>query len=225
MIKYYLIGEVHGTNECPKACLDLLVKKNIKQLALEFGKNLQPELDAFLNDELAVEDLTIFKNPEDTRASKAMRDLIQQAKEKKIKLYFIDTWYSTPDQDKIMAENLMEIEGKVAYFCGAAHASKRPICFDSDSILFNMFKNGTLKTCGSFLPEEKTTSYRVDALEGGEIYNQQIEEYITGNKRLIGMLGSRKFPIIIHSRGKRYDYTYLVKQFTPSINFYKLQQP
>ncbi len=221
MIKYYLIGESHGTKECPDACIDLLVKEDICQLALEFGYNLQPELDEYLNDERNVEDLTIFKNPFDTRASEAMKNLIVAAKDSDLMIYFVDDYTGSPDQDKIMADNLKKIEGKVAFFCGAAHASKKPLKFDPDSIMYPRFKNGVMQTCGSLLPPEETISYKIQPVNGGFVWDQT-PKAVPANTRLAKY---KKLPLLLKTNNARYDYYYLVDKFTPSVNLYKLRNP
>ncbi|MBI4919252.1 hypothetical protein HY837_04930 [archaeon] len=222
MKKYYLIGESHGTKECPEICLDLIHHEDIWQLALEFGYNLQYELDEYLNDERNVEDLTIFKNPFDTRASEAMKDLIVTAKDCEMMIYFVDDYKNSTDGDKIIAENLKKIDGKVAFFCGAAHASKKPLRFDPDSIRYHRFKNGVMETCGSLLPLEETVSYDIRSVNGGHVWDQRIKE-VTGNPKLSEKY--KKLPLLLKVNTPKYDYFYLVDKFTPSVNLYKLRNP
>jgi hypothetical protein len=37
-MKYILVGETHGTKECPEAFLKIIKKHEIKKVALEFPK-------------------------------------------------------------------------------------------------------------------------------------------------------------------------------------------
>ncbi len=221
MIKYYLIGEVHGTKECPQACLDILERENIKQLALEFGFHLQPELDEFLAGKRSVDDLSIFDNPRDTRASEAMRDLIQEAKDMGMKLFFVDDYTGSKDQEKIMADKLMGIEGRVAYYCGSAHAAKKTLKYDPDSKFYPLFENGVFNSCGSLLPPEQTVSYAIHAVNGGKIWAHEIVKIPPAFK--LKTFKPKKLPVIIDANGKKYDFFYLVDKFTPSTNLYILK--
>ena len=128
MAKYYLIGETHGTNESPEACLDILKKHKIMQLALEFPYTQQKEIDEFLLGKRSIDELSIFQvdDTHDGRASPAVKNLLLRAKERqiRIKLVDIDDESQVNQRDKYMAQNLMEIKGEVGFLCGNVHASK-----------------------------------------------------------------------------------------------------
>ena len=63
-MKYILVGEMHGTTECPKAFFEILKKYNTNQVALEFPKKNQKEMNEFLSGSRNINNLAIFKNKE-----------------------------------------------------------------------------------------------------------------------------------------------------------------
>ncbi|MFH1064933.1 MAG: hypothetical protein V1734_00300 [Nanoarchaeota archaeon] len=196
MAKYILVGEVHGTNECPEACLKILEKYKIKHLALEGDKSMSSN---------------------DGRASKAVKRLVAAAKRKGIKIHFAeeksDAEMNILKRDKTMAENLIKIKKDVVFLCGNVHACKKPFQMP---LLFRIFcrikkitipKNNILDTCGSYLPKNKTISYRVVAKNGGKFNNNGIKTEGPSKKLPLG---------IIKSPEESYDFYYVVDRFTPS---------
>lgn len=215
MIKYYLIGEIHGTNECPAACLDILQRHGLTQLALEFEKGYQQEFDEFLEGKRAIDDLSVLRNKyasKDGRCSPAMRQLLLTARDVGIHLYCVDDCSDLDRRDKYMAQNLQLIAPPVGYLCGQTHAAKKEILLDEMSMFYEVY-NGVLKPCGAYLPPEETLSYKTVPVEGGTFYNLGPCK-VEGNKKL-----SQKhpdLPTIIPSPEEGYDFWYLVRQFTPS---------
>jgi hypothetical protein len=103
-----------------------------------------------------------------------------------------------------MAKNLMKIKGKIAFLCGNVHASKNPIKLPT--------KNNIIKTCGSFLPKQKTIAYKIIPVNGGKFYNFKTKK-IKPDKRFQDL---KNLPKILKSPEKGFDYFYLVNKFTPS---------
>ncbi len=203
MKKYFLIGEIHGTKESPKAFLDIVKKKKIKNIALEFESNNQKEIDEYLSGKRKLNDLSIFKKKgKDGRDSDAVKNLIKKLKSLSLKIYFIDDWKNKGNErDKLMARNLKKINKKIAFYCGNIHAMKKP------------FKIGkkSMKTCGSYLPSKKTISYNILPIEGGKHYNFGIKK-INKDEELCKKYKKEKLPKIIKSKTKEYDYLYLIKK-------------
>jgi len=93
MKKYFLIGEIHGTKECPEEFFKIVKKYGIKKVALELPKIYQNEIDEFYKGGIKIWDLSSFKHKgknHDGRASGAMKKLILNLKRDKIKIYFVD---------------------------------------------------------------------------------------------------------------------------------------
>ncbi|MFA5888506.1 MAG: hypothetical protein WC852_07395 [Candidatus Nanoarchaeia archaeon] len=139
--RYYLIGEIHGTAEAPIACMNIMKKYHIKKLALELDKSKQPEINEYYAGEKSLEDITLFHNPpsHDGRASLAVKNLLRDAKKNGLKVYLVDDADNPLERDKRMAENLMNIGGKVAFLCGNIHASKEPIKIPKAVLLLTKF--------------------------------------------------------------------------------------
>jgi hypothetical protein len=208
--KYILIGELHGTKESPEACFEILKKHKVKQLALEFQKKEQCEIDDYFKGKKRVEELSIFQREDnhDGRASKAIMDLIKKAKAKDIKILLVDDWSDITRRDEAMANNLKLIKGPVAYYCGEVHASKKSISFPE----FNG-KSQKINTCGSFLPEKETISYRIVSIEGGKHYNFKIKN-VKKQEKLRKHI--KDLPLIVPSKEGGFDFFYIVKKFTES---------
>jgi hypothetical protein len=226
-MKYILVGEMHGTTECPKAFLEILKKHKINQVALEFPKKDQQEINQFLSGSRDIGNLSIFKDKEkiyDGRASESVKDLIVKLKKNKIKIYFVDSEPSNPlKRDYLMAKNLMKIKGKTAFLCGNVHASKTAIKFPLIFVLLNKImnffgkgvkisKNGIIETCASFLPKKETVSYKVIAVNGGEFYNFGVKK-IKPDKKFQNL---QNLPKTVQSSEDGFDYFYLVDTFTAS---------
>src|SRR3989344_8136649 len=178
-MRYLLFGEMHGTAECPTAFLEILKKHEVNQVALEFPKNHQNEINQYLSGSRSLSNLSIFKSKEkihDGRASNSVKDLISKLKKNKMEIYFVDSESSNPlERDYLMAKNLMKIKGRTAFLCGNVHASKTAIKFPLTFVLLNKIMNffgkgvkiskkGIIETCGSFLPKKETISYKVIAV-------------------------------------------------------------
>lgn len=226
-MKYLFVGEMHGTEECPKAFLEILKKYKINQVALEFPKKNQNEINQFLSESRDISNLSIFKDKEkihDGRASESVKDLILKLKKNKIKIYFVDSEPSNPlKRDYLMAKNLIEIKGKTAFLCGNVHASKTAIKFPFIFVLLNRImnffgkgikisKNGIIETCGSFLPKKEKISYKITAVNGGEFYNFGVKK-IKPDKKFRNL---QSLPKIVQSYEKGFDYFYLIDKFTAS---------
>ena len=224
MEKYYLIGELHGTNEAPEACWDILQKNKIPNLALEFPVNCQKEINNLLEGKKKINEIFLFwfKHPHDGRSSPAMKRLLIKAKEHAIKVHVIDTILgNAAEREKEMAKNLIKIKGKVAFLCGNVHASKQEIYFPILSRLafkiISIFSpeyatlGKSIKPCGAHLPKKETVSYKVEALKGGNFYNFKVKKAKKYKAKKIESL-----PAIIKANDESYDFIYLVKKFTPS---------
>ena len=128
MLKYFLVGEMHGTQECPEVFFRIIQKKRINQVALEFPSGYQKEIDEYFLSKRTLEDLSIFrlkKKTHDGRASSAIKKLLERLKRNNIKIYFVDE--ESFERDKLMAKNLSKINGRIAFLCGNVHASKKEI--------------------------------------------------------------------------------------------------
>ena len=131
MNRYFLIGETHGTKECPQEFFKFVIKNKIGKVALEFLKDNQKDIDKFYSRAIGVNEISFFKNKENThdgRASDAVKNLISGLRKEKIRIFLVDEEAkSAYERDKLMAKNLSNIEGKVAFLCGEVHASKKPM--------------------------------------------------------------------------------------------------
>lgn len=223
--RYYLIGEIHGTAEAPVACMNIMRKYHIKKLALELDKSRQPEIDEYYAGGKSLEDITLFHNPSshDGRASLAVKNLLRDAKRNGIRAYLVDDADNPLERDRRMAENLMNVGGKVAFLCGNIHASKKPIKISKAVLLLTKFlrklkmsklvlpDEGIIRTCGSFLPYEETVAFNVVSAEGGQYYNFGIHSLSADaglkDKSVLGQ-------VIAPSPDKEYDYLYIVRKFT-----------
>jgi len=214
MAKYYLVGELHGTNECPRAFLDIVSHHHITQIALEFDKSKQHEVDAFLEGKRSLKDLSIFKvtEPHDGRASPAVQTLLHKAKERSFRVYLVDDSSRPQHREAEMAKNIMSIKGTVAYLCGNVHAAKGPIQLEKSSEFFDQYKDGLIRTCGSLLPEQDTVAYNIVALHGGEFYNLKVKK----EKEHPEFARLPKIPATVKSKDPNYDFLYVVNRFTVS---------
>ena len=218
---------MHGTTECPKAFLEILRKHKINQVALEFPKKNQKEINQFLSGSRDISNLSIFKDKgkiHDGRASESVKNLILKLKKDKTKIYFVDSEPSNPlKRDYLMAKNLMEIKGKTMFLCGNVHASKTAIKFPLIFVLLNKImnffskgvkisKNGIIESCGSFLPKTETISYKVIAVNGGKFYNFGVKKIKPDEK----FQNSQSLPKIVQSYEDGFDYFYLADTFTAS---------
>lgn len=223
MAKYYLVGELHGTNEAPEACWNILKKNKIRNLALEFPSEYQEEVNKYLYNKRKLDNLSIFQvtYPHDGRASNAIKRLLEKAKRRSINVYLVDSSSEEINQrEKEMAKNLIKIKDKVVFLCGDAHASKKEYKFNIIyRVIFMVIRifskkypklEKTMKPCGVYLPSEETTSYKVIALEGGNFYNFKVKTAKRYNLKI------NKFPKIIKSPDTKYDIFYIVRRFTHS---------
>jgi len=223
-----LVGELHGTYEGPLACMNILKEHKAKHLALEFDTSKQYEIDEYYSGKRALEDLSIFHIPKpyDGRSSSAVKELVIKARKQNIMIHFVDVEEGSDihKRDETMAKNLMSIKHDVVFLCGNIHASKTPITFSKTFLILNRVlqlfrkgiilpRNGTLKTCGAYLPFDKTFSYKIVALRGGSYYNFKVRK-IRGEKFLENR--ASKVPAIIPSKERGYDYFYIVDRFTPT---------
>lgn len=218
MAKYFLIGELHGNNESPQACWDIIQRYGIKNLAIEADLKYQQEVDEYLSSQKNIEQLSLWSLD---HLTKAVKNLVHKAKENGMKIYCVDDWSclnkqdESVERDKAMAENLKKIKGNVAYLCGGDHASKKPILIDKNSEWFSVYKNGLFLTCGSFLPKSKTISFLICALNGGRsFFNGKVQMASKFN-----LPGNRikNLPMIIPSIKDGYDYLYIFDKYTSSV--------
>ena len=223
--RFYLIGEIHGTAEAPIACMDIMKKYHIKKLALELDRSKQPEIDEYYAGRKSLEDITLFHNPpsHDGRASSAVKNLVADAKKNGLKVYLVDDTDNPLERDRRMAENLMNIRGKVAFLCGNIHASKEPIKIPKAVLVLSKFlrklrlsnlilpDEGIIRTCGSFLPYEETVAFNVVSEEGGQYYNFKICS-VGPDAGLKDKYVSCR--VMVPSSDKGYDFLYIVRKFT-----------
>ena len=73
MEKYYLIGEIHGTKECPKAFFDIIKKEKIKQVALEFDKIYQNEIENFYENKICINKISFFNQIKNTKRNQNIK--------------------------------------------------------------------------------------------------------------------------------------------------------
>jgi|SRR3989344_2691827 len=225
MPKFYLVGEFHGTNESPKACLDIMQRNKIKNLALEFSIDKQKEIDNFLKNKIAINDISIFnvKTPHDGRASPAVKNLLLKAKEKKFSVYLVDSDSKIiKEREKEMAKNLINIKKGIVFLCGNAHASKKEyhinLFYRLIFRIINIFSSKypkldkIIKPCGYYLPEKETTSYKIISTKGGKFYNFKIKK-----AKSYKIKGINYLPKIITSSDKKYDFYYVVESLTESV--------
>ncbi len=220
MSTYLLIGEIHGTKECPKEFLKFVKKNKIKKVALEFLKDYQIEIDKFYYGKRSLEDISFLKNKEknhDGRASDAVRRLISELRKEKIKIFLVDVETgSGNERDKLMAKNLSKIKGKVAFLCGNVHAMKKPLQLNKSDDLYQHYSVGRVKTCGYFLNKnEKVISIKIHAINGGKFYNYFIQNY-PKDKSLSQKFSPNNLPKQIHSEDNAFDFLYLVDKFSYS---------
>ena len=213
MKKYYLIGELHGTNESPQVCWEIMNRNNINQLAIEVETKYQKEVDDFLKSKIKLDSLSIFKLKHIT---KAIKNLLKKSKKKCMKVFCVDDWADPRNRDQAMAKNLMKIKGKVAYLCGGDHASKNPIKIDKSSEWYNLYKKGIFKTCGSYLPKDETVSYIIYALRGGRAYFNGAAQDCKPRPNLAYQYKLSKLPMIVKSKLSGYNFLYIVNKYTLS---------
>ncbi|GEM_PF-4606730 len=149
-IKYILVGEMHGTKECPEEFLKIIRKHKLNQASIEYPSK------GIAND---------------GRQSQANKKLIKELRKNKIKIFFIE------GADEIMAKKLMKIKGKIAFLCGRVHARKKDLQLSKKSRYYKLYPKGLIKTCGSLLPKNETISYKIHAINGGTYYNFGIKKY------------------------------------------------
>ena len=165
MRKYFFVGEKHGTNECPKKFLEIVEQHKITQIALEWPIEKQSEIDQYLSGKRMPEQLTIFEENTDGRTSPAMRELLEAAKNRHLKVHLFDP--GTPkERDKLMAENLKKIKGRVAILCGDIHAAKREVVLPFvvravGKLLGKTHWEHSIRPCASLLPADEVYSYRI----------------------------------------------------------------
>ena len=196
---------------------------------MEFAKDKQKEIDQYLSGSRTLNSLSIFKEKEkihDGRASNSIKDLISNLKKNKIKIYFVDCESSDPlKRDYLIAKNLSKLKGQTAFLCGNVHASKTSIKVPKSVMFVNKIKNffnkgflisrnGIIETCGSFLPEKETISYKVVAVNGGEYYNFGVHK-IKPDKRS-KKINLNNLPEIVRSQEEGFDYLYKIYGFTAS---------
>jgi len=207
MEKYYLIGEIHGTKECPKAFFDIIKKEKIKQVALEFDKIYQNEIENFYENKICINKISFFnqiKKSHDGRASSAIKLLLIKLRANNISVTLVDDWsFDGKFRDKSIAQNLKQISGKIGFLCGNVHAMKT---------IFRT-NTGTIKPVGFLLPKNKVVSYNIVALKGGNFYNFRIKKY-KKNSKLFHLFKNHQLPLLIKSNSISYDYDYIVNKFT-----------
>ncbi len=221
MSNYLLVGEMHGTKECPLIFLKIINTYKIKRVALELPQHYQHEIDQYVKGKITLDDLSLFKNKEqmhDGRVSHSIKKLIEKLKKQKIKIFFAEPSFAKNgnERDYLMAKNLMNIKGKVAFLCGNIHASKKEIRLDKKSNFYNYYNyysKGIIKTCGYFLAKKDTISIRIHAINGGTFYNNGIKNY---RKDEMTLKSKHKLPSIIKSSDKAFDYLYLINKFSYS---------
>lgn len=226
-MNYLLVGEMHGTNECPQAFFDLLQHYNISTVALELPVSKQAEIDRYLSDETALENLSFFKDKassHDGRASEAMKSLVSRLKSEEYGIHLVDGEPADPlKRDQEMADNLKKIPGPVAFLCGNIHASKVPVRLPRAYLWGNKLANlfgkgvsvpisGMIQTCGSLLPNDETMSIKLISIQGGTFYNFQVKT-MKPDHRFDGYSVS---PILVPSYEHGFDKYYLMQRFTSS---------
>lgn len=223
MDTYFLFGEMHGTKECPEEFFNFITERKIKKVALEFLKDFQNEVEEFLAEKRSINNITFFKNKEkshDGRASEAIKSLLKNLKEEKIKLFLVDEEAkSGNERDKLMAKNLSKIKGKVGFLCGNVHAMKKPLQLEKSDELYKYYPNGKVKTCGYFLNKnKKVISIKVHAINGGKIYNFSIQSY-QKDKSYSKKFKPKNLPQLIKTKdgeNEEFDYIYLIDNFSYS---------
>lgn len=117
-----VFGELHGTAETPEFVGEVACRAvrsgHAVRVGMEFPKNLQPSVDAYLSSEGSVEDVEQllkgrFWNTEDGRSSKAMLGLMEKVRllkraGKDASVFFFDIAVMHPDgRDAGMAGNIL----------------------------------------------------------------------------------------------------------------------
>lgn len=192
MIKYYFVGEVHGTNECPHVCLDIAHRYSVRNIAFEMTAENIASIES-------------NAHSIDGRISPAVKGVVNEAKRRGLSVFGVDGEASTADErDAIMAKNLSKINGPVVFLCGNRHASKEKYWGSGGNELVN--------PCASLLPKNEVVSFRIIPLNGGSFYNM-------GQVRIWPVEEELKSkcitpPCIVKSDESRYDYYYLLDRFT-----------
>lgn len=229
MVKFVLVGEMHGTQESPSIALELLKNHKITLLALELDKSKQHEIDEYFCGKRNLNDITLFKHTgsHDGRASNAVKRLIEQVKKQKIRIVLVDDWQDPLNRDKKMAENLMSLKKNVLFLCGNVHASKQPIRFSLVYRLLNKIFalirvphiqlpfDGILRTCGYYLPPNDTISYRIVPVFGGQYYNFKVKT-LKPDKKVAQLVQGQQLPRIITNQTKEYTFLYAINHLSPS---------
>ena len=211
---------MHGTKECPKEFFKFVKKNKIKKVALELPKDYQCEIDEFYSGKRKIDDLSFFKCKEknhDGRVSNAMKDLILKLKKAKIKIFLVDdeTQEYGNERDKLMARNLSQLKGEVAFLCGNVHAMKKPLQLDKSDRCYHQYPNGKVETCGSFMNPKEIVSIKVHAINGGKLYNYSVQTYLKDKERS-KKFPKNKLPEMIKSDDESFDYLYLIDKFSYS---------
>jgi hypothetical protein len=165
MVKYLFVGEMHGTNECPEIFLELVKRRKITQIALEWPMAKQKEVNEYLSGKRTIAQLSLFQTNPDGRTSPAMRKLLVEAKKRKLRIHLFDPGV-IEHRDGLMAENLKKIKGPVAILCGDIHASKREVRLPAIvRLVAKLMKNPQwskpILPCASLLQKKDVFSYRI----------------------------------------------------------------
>lgn len=219
MSKYFLIGEIHGTKECPEEFFKFVQKYKIKKVALEFPSEFQKQIDEYSRGEIKLEKIPLFKSKNlshDGRASESVKRLIKKLKRDKIKIFFIDGEAKNGNQrDKLMARNLSKIKGNVAFLCGNVHARKKSWQLEKFDKMYKQYPKGVIKTCGSFMDKKKIVAINIHAINGGKFYNYRVQNYFKDND-LLKLYNLKDLPKIIKPKDNSFDFVYLINKFSVS---------
>lgn len=219
MSRYFLIGEMHGTKECPEAFFAIVKKNRIKNVALELPKNYQKEIREFFRGERNVGELSFFEDKEkkhDGRASESIKNLILRLKKEGINIFLVDEEAQNGNErDKLMAKNLSKIRGDVAFLCGDIHARKNSLQLEKSDKMYKYYPHGEVKTCGSLMSGKDIVSIRIHAINGGKFYHYSIQTYPKDGE-LSKKFSISELPRMIKSDGRALDYVYLIDKFSYS---------
>lgn len=194
---YFLIGERHGTNECPHAFLELVKQFKPASIALEIPKQYQADIDAGKHAHIP-----FFNQQEhDGRGSAAMQQLITALLDRELHIHCVDTdtAETAAERDAEMARNILALPIPVMYLCGNVHALLKPITLFGEHLI----------PCGSHLPRERTKNCTIETLNGGTFYNFQVQHIPPSE--YTGMPNE-----LLPLNDEHFDYAYFVEWFTPS---------
>ncbi len=222
--KYFLVGEIHGTRECPAIFLDFIRVYDIGNVALEIPRDYQKEVEEYFLSKRKLENLSWFRDKEknhDGRKSDSMKQLVRILKERRVRVFLVDILEKSFEQialhkrDDIMACSLLELDRRIAFLCGNVHVMKQPLYLPLDSPFYDQYPLGVVQTCGSFLPEEESVSVQIHALNGGTFFNCGYKSY-NPDKIQQRRVDRTNLPCIIPSKDPSFDFQYLIERFSAS---------